>query len=96
MSKINWSKVGLFAGGVLFGTAGIKALTSKDAKNVYVQTTAATLRAKECVMDTVAKAQDNCNDILEEAKKINEERAKAEEAAAFEDAEECEEKADEE
>lgn len=25
-------KIGLFAGGVLFGTAGIKALSSKDAK----------------------------------------------------------------
>lgn len=29
---MNWGKVGLFAGGVLFGTAGIKTLTSRDAK----------------------------------------------------------------
>lgn len=29
---MNWGKVGLFAGGVLFGTAGIKILTSRDAK----------------------------------------------------------------
>ena len=28
-------KVGLFAAGVLFGTAGIKLLGSKDAKKVY-------------------------------------------------------------
>ena len=28
------AKLGLFAGGVLFGTAGIKVLTSKDAKKV--------------------------------------------------------------
>ena len=35
---------GLFAAGVLFGTAGIKILTSKDAKNVYTKCTAAVLR----------------------------------------------------
>lgn len=40
---MNWGKVGLFAGGVLFGTAGIKILTSRDAKKVYVFTTAAAL-----------------------------------------------------
>lgn len=43
--KLN--KLGAFAIGTLFGTAGIKALSSKDAKNVYVHTTAAALRAKE-------------------------------------------------
>ena len=42
---MNWGKVGLFAGGVLFGTAGIKILTSRDAKKVYAFTTAAALRA---------------------------------------------------
>ena len=41
-------KLGLFAAGVLFGTAGIKLLGSKDAKKVYAHTTAAALRAKEC------------------------------------------------
>ena len=46
-------KLGLFAAGVLFGTAGIKLLGSKDAKKVYAHTTAAALRAKECVMKTV-------------------------------------------
>ena len=29
-------KLGLFAGGVLFGTAGIKILTSRDAKKVSI------------------------------------------------------------
>ena len=43
---MNWGKVGLFAGGVLFGTAGIKILTSRDAKKVYACTTASALRAK--------------------------------------------------
>ena len=40
-------KIGLFLGGVLFGTAGIKILSSKDAKKAYVQCTAAALRARE-------------------------------------------------
>ena len=31
---MNWAKIGLFAAGVLFGTAGIKVLGSKDAKKV--------------------------------------------------------------
>ena len=44
---MNWGKVGLFAGGVLFGTAGIKILTSRDAKKVYAFTTAAALRVSE-------------------------------------------------
>ena len=41
-----WGKLGLFAGGVLFGTAGIKVLSSKDAKKVYTHSTAAALRAR--------------------------------------------------
>ena len=31
LKKVNWKKLGIFAGGVLFGTAGIKVLSSKDA-----------------------------------------------------------------
>lgn len=31
-------KIGLFAAGVLFGTAGMKLLGSKDAKRAYAQT----------------------------------------------------------
>lgn len=61
---MNWAKIGLFAAGVLFGTAGIKVLGSKDAKKVYTETTAAALRAKECVMTTVTTIKENANDIL--------------------------------
>ena len=43
---MKWGKLGLFAGGVLFGTAGIRILSSREAKKVYVHTTAAALRAK--------------------------------------------------
>ena len=74
-------KIGLFAGGVLFGTAGVKVLLSKDAKKVYTNCTAAALRAKDCVMKTATTIQENAEDILAEAEQINEKRA-AEEAAA--------------
>ncbi|MBU3840318.1 MAG: hypothetical protein IAA25_04940 [Candidatus Ruminococcus intestinipullorum] len=72
-------KLGFFVGGVLFGTAGIKVLSSKDAKKVYTNCTAAVLRAKESVMQTVTVVQENAEDILAEAKMINEERAEKEE-----------------
>ena len=82
--KIDWKKTGIFAGGVLFGTAGVKILSSKDAKKVYVEGTAAVLRAKDCVMKTAETVQENAEDILAEAKQINEKRA-AEEAAAVQE-----------
>ena len=78
-------KIGLFAAGVLFGTAGIKLLGSKDAKKVYAHTTAA-LRAKENVMKTVTAVREGADDIYAEAKAINERRAEAEAAAVVEDA----------
>ena len=91
---MNWKKFGAFAGGVLFGTAGLKILSSKDAKKVYTHTTAAVLRAKECVMTTATNIKENAEDILADAKEINEERAAAEEAQVIEDAaESAEEKA---
>lgn len=85
-------KLGLFAGGVLFGTAGIQVLSSKDARKVYTNCTAAVLRAKECVMKTATTVQENAEDILAEAKQINEDRATQEaacvqEAGTAEDAE---------
>ena len=75
-------KIGLFAAGVLFGTAGIKLLGSKDAKKVYAHTTAAALRAKESVMKTVTAVREGAEDVYADAKAINECRAEAEAAAA--------------
>ena len=80
-------KLGIFAGGVLFGTAGVKLLSSKDAKKVYTNCTAAVLRAKDSVMKTASTVQENAEDILAEARQINEERA-AKEAALKQEAEE--------
>ncbi|MDO4862821.1 MAG: DUF6110 family protein [Ruminococcus sp.] len=92
MKDIPWKHIGLFAGGVLFGTAGIRILSSKDAKKCYTQATAAVLRAKSDVMATATKVRENCDDILADAKEINEQRALAEEAAEI--ADKCEEIAD--
>lgn len=83
MASFKWDKTGLFAAGVLFGTAGIKLLSSKDAKKVYTECTAAVLRAKDCVMKTVTTVQENAGDIYADAQQINEDRKVAEEP--FED-----------
>ena len=79
LKKVDGKKLGVFAAGVAFGTAGIKVLSSKDAKKLYTNCTAAVLRAKECVMDTVTTVQENEEYIYEEAKQNNEDRAAAEE-----------------
>lgn len=91
-NDIPWKKLGLFAGGVLFGTAGIRVLSSKDAKKCYTQATAAVLRAKDNIMETVTTVRENCDDILADAKEINEQRILEDEAAVI--ADECEEIAD--
>ena len=60
-------------------------LSSKDAKKVYTNCTAAALRAKDCVMKTAITVQENAEDILAEAQQINEKRAAEEAAAVKED-----------
>ena len=77
---------GLFLGGVLFGTAGIKILASKDAKKAYTHATAAVLRAKDCVMGVATNVKENCSDIYDDAKQINEDRAVKEEESVISDA----------
>ncbi len=74
--------LGLFALGTVFGLEGIKLLSSKDAKKVYTYCTAGVLRAKDAVLDQVTTLQENCTDIYEDAKAMNEERTKKEEDAA--------------
>ncbi len=87
-------KLGLFAAGLLFGTAGIKILSGKDAKKVYAHTTAAALRAKDNVMATVTAVREEADDIYAEAKAINEQRAEKEAAAVIEDSSEEDAKAE--
>ena len=78
-------KIGCFVGGAVFGTVGVKILSSKDAKRVYTNCTAAALRAKDCVMKTAAAVQENAEDILAEAQQINEKRAEEEAMQVMED-----------
>ena len=78
-------QLGLFAGGVLFGTAGLKILSSKEAKKVYTYTTAAALRAKDDIMTTVTAVRENAEDILADAKALNEKRAAETKTEVIED-----------
>ena len=87
MDIFKLKNLGIFAGGVLFGTAGVKVLSSRDAKKVYTSCTAAVLRAKDCVMKTVDTVQENAEDILAEAKQINEKRDSEAEACVQAEAE---------
>ena len=68
-------KIAFFVGGTLFGTAGMKILGSRDAKKVYTEVTAAVLRCKDQIVHDVENIQENCSDILADAKAINEKRA---------------------
>ena len=70
----HYVRLACFVGGALFGSAGIKLLTSKDAKKAYTHITAAGLRMKDSVMETVTTVQENAADILAAAKDINEAR----------------------
>ena len=79
-----YGKIALFLGGTLFGSAGFKILGSKDAKKAYTQATAAYLRCKDQVMNQVEAIQDNCSDILADAKAINASRESEAEAEFIE------------
>ncbi|HJC01009.1 MAG TPA: hypothetical protein H9764_11245 [Candidatus Flavonifractor merdavium] len=73
-----YTKLACFVGGALFGSVGVKLLTSKDAKKAYVHVTAAGLRMKDAVMETVTTVQENAADIMAFAKDLNESRAAVE------------------
>ena len=84
----HYVRLACFVGGVLFGSAGVKLLTSKDAKKLYTHPAAAVLRAKDCVMETVTNVRENAEDIYAEAKAVNQQRAEEAAAAVVEDASE--------
>ena len=78
MNGSHLKKLGIFAGGVLFGTAGLKVLGSKDAKKLYVNCLAAGLRARDCAMKTAESVQAVAEVILAESEEINWDRAASE------------------
>ena len=83
---MNWKKIGLFAGGVLMGSYGVRILSSNDAKKAYTHTTAAVLRMKDTVMKDVTSIREKAGDIAAAAKDINEERQREYDAQMVEDA----------
>ena len=74
----------LFVGGALFGSAGLKLLSSRDARRAYSHTAAAVLRCKDEVMKHVELVQEGCSDIMADARQINEEREKVSKAEIIE------------
>ncbi len=68
----------VFAGGVLFGSAGLKLLTSQDAEKAYIHVAAAALRIKDFVMETVTTVEENAADIVASAKDLNAQRGETE------------------
>lgn len=78
---MKYKKLALFVGGTLFGSAGFKLLSSKDAKKLYTHTTAAVLRVKQSILKTATSVQESASDILASAKDLNEQREEAAAAA---------------
>lgn len=66
-------KSSLFAGGVLFGTLGLKLLASKEAKHVYAKAVAASYKIKDGIDETVSQVKQHTDDVLEEARDLYEE-----------------------
>lgn len=79
-------KIKLLGYGFLLGTAGIKVLSSRDAKKVYTQVTAAALRGVDEVTRVATCVKENCEDIAAEAKQINERRSEEARQREIEDA----------
>lgn len=64
----------MFLAGTLFGSLGFKVLKSKEAKNICANALAFSLRAKDSLMESVTRVQENVEDIIAQAKDINEKR----------------------
>ena len=69
-------KSSVFAGGVLFGSLGLKLLASKDAKHVYAKAVATSYKLKDD--ETVSTVKQHADDVLEEAKDLYAEEKSAE------------------
>ncbi|MCR5467694.1 MAG: DUF6110 family protein [Lachnospiraceae bacterium] len=83
---ISWSTVGKVACGFALGTAGVKLLSSKDAKKCYTHLTAAALRCKDTCLETYTNIKENCQDIGADANELNEQRYAEERAKEIENA----------
>ena len=71
-------KSSVFAGGVLFGSLGLKLLASKEAKHVYAKAVATSYKLKDGIDATVSTVKQHADDVLEEAKDLYAEEKSAE------------------
>ncbi len=78
MDRIHWRKVGFIAGCIAAGAVATKVLTSDRAKKIYTNATAVALRTKDSIMTEVSKIKEEADDIVAEAKDLNEQKAKKE------------------
>lgn len=72
--EIMWKRALFFVGGMVFGSAGFKLLGSKDAKNCYTKALAAGMRGYDALAKSGQKLQSGAEEIVANAKEINEER----------------------
>ncbi|MBR2668763.1 MAG: hypothetical protein IKE36_03090 [Solobacterium sp.] len=84
--SMNWTKTRFLAYGFLLGSAGLKVLTSKDAKKVYTKITAAGMRCADETLRVVDELRENAGDIAADARQINEDRKREETEKVIEDA----------
>lgn len=75
-----------FVCGAVFGNAGKKLLTSKEAKKVYAKTIALGLRGYDALTETTQKLQSEFDSVMTQARQLNDEHRRnvAEEAQALE------------
>lgn len=69
---MKFNKSLLFLAGTVFGSLGFKILASKEAKRLYTKGTALGLKSYDEVMKTVQKIQSEAEDILDNARQMNE------------------------
>ncbi len=83
---MGWLRTRFIAYGFLLGTAGVKILTSREAKKLYTKTAALGMRCADDVLQTVQELRENCEDIIEDARVINDEYYREEEERLIADA----------
>ncbi len=76
--------------GFLCGTVGVHLLTSREAKTVYSYLTAAVLHGRDDIVEQAQILSENCGDIYQRAKEINEKAQAFEEASMIRNAKKTE------
>lgn len=76
---------GVFAGGVAFGSLGLKLLASKDAKKGYSYTLSKLYKLKDGVDGTISNIKQHADDVVADAKVRYEQEKKESNLAAIEE-----------